>query len=491
MKRLFGIGCTISRRGIFGILLFLFMMLTYQIDHAQAKNLVPDASFEKGKAIWVSGDSSSSIDGSIARSGSKSLKLINNGSRKNHNAGQYNIAGVQPGVEYEYNVWVKAKNVTGHGKGGKPLAVIQWRNGKGDKIAKEMYLWAPYGTYNWQALKINLEAPPSAAKVDIVFRSWWDCLTGTTNWDDVSLQPRNLSYRGNITGTYQAEEANIKSGGAVQSAETNYTGKGYFRVTSNTAYLEWNNVSGGATGGARILSFRYALEGGEKYWEVSVNGVSQGTAKPSATGRVNSWASSDWQVKLKPGNNKIRVKMQKSAGPLMDKLTVFQKSGKAATNEDEASNNDDAEPTAGAPIPGILEAEDFDEGGEGTGYHDMTGGNSGTQYRSEDVDIWHSGAEGYYIGATANGEWLAYTVDVGTAGQHRLDLRVATPNSGRLVHLEMDGKNVTGPVKIPNTGAWNTWQTVKTIVNLEPGQHVLRIVFDQGGINLNRIEIHE
>src|SRR5262249_59320324 len=46
-------------------------------------------------------------------------------------------------------------------------------------------------------------------------------------------------------------------------------------------------------------------------------------------------------------------------------------------------------PFGGAPavIPGLIEAENFNDGGEGVGYHDLTTGNAGGAYRSTDVDI--------------------------------------------------------------------------------------------------------
>ena len=40
-----------------------------------------------------------------------------------------------------------------------------------------------------------------------------------------------------------------------------------------------------------------------------------------------------------------------------------------------------------APIPGLIEAENFDDGGEGIAYHDLTTGNTTGQYRQTDVDI--------------------------------------------------------------------------------------------------------
>ena len=39
------------------------------------------------------------------------------------------------------------------------------------------------------------------------------------------------------------------------------------------------------------------------------------------------------------------------------------------------------------PIPGTIEAENYDTGGKFVAYYDTTAGNSGGQYRSDDVDI--------------------------------------------------------------------------------------------------------
>ena len=38
-------------------------------------------------------------------------------------------------------------------------------------------------------------------------------------------------------------------------------------------------------------------------------------------------------------------------------------------------------------VPGTIEAEDYDNGGEGVAYHDTVAGNQGGAYRSDDVDI--------------------------------------------------------------------------------------------------------
>jgi hypothetical protein len=75
---------------------------------------------------------------------------------------------------------------------------------------------------------------------------------------------------------------------------------------------------------------------------------------------------------------------------------------------------------------------------------------------------------------------------VQAAGARTLNLRLASTAAGNTMHVEMDGANISGTVTIPNTGGWQNWTTVSvTTPSLSAGQHVLRVVFDTGGCNLN------
>ena len=50
--------------------------------------------------------------------------------------------------------------------------------------------------------------------------------------------------------------------------------------------------------------------------------------------------------------------------------------------------------------------------------------------------------------------------------------------------------NVTGPVPVPNTGSWKTFQWVGVGgVSLTAGQHILKLVADQQYFNLDTIQI--
>jgi subtilisin family serine protease len=149
-------------------------------------------------------------------------------------------------------------------------------------------------------------------------------------------------------------------------------------------------------------------------------------------------------------------------------------------------NPPDSTPFGGvpAPIPGTVEAENFDDGGEGVAYHDLVAGNAGGKYRQTDVDIESTldTGGGYSLGWVSAGEWLKYTVNVASSGTYTLEVRVASPTLGGMLHVEVDGVDATGPLVVPNTGGWQTWRSVPIAgIALTAGRHTLRLVADSNG----------
>lgn len=148
-------------------------------------------------------------------------------------------------------------------------------------------------------------------------------------------------------------------------------------------------------------------------------------------------------------------------------------------------------PYSGSPvsIPGTIEFENFDTGGEGVSYHDNDASNNGGQYRTSGVDIEACSEGGFNIGWTGSGEWVEYTVDVSSSGNYDFDIRVAGDVGGNF-RIEFGGADVTGTVNVPNTGGWQAWQTVTVSgVALSAGQQVMRLYMNTGGFNLNNVTI--
>ena len=141
-------------------------------------------------------------------------------------------------------------------------------------------------------------------------------------------------------------------------------------------------------------------------------------------------------------------------------------------------------PFTGQPqgAPGTMEFENYDTGGEGTSYHDTTPANEGGQYRHDGVDLKAAAdaGGGYFVGWTNPGEWLNYTVNVASSTSYTVGLRVACGDNGGTFHLSLDGNNVTGPVRMTNTGGWQSWTTLTLPrpIALPAGLHQLRLVID-------------
>ncbi|MEM3341241.1 MAG: carbohydrate-binding protein, partial [Thermoplasmata archaeon] len=140
-------------------------------------------------------------------------------------------------------------------------------------------------------------------------------------------------------------------------------------------------------------------------------------------------------------------------------------------------------------IPAIIQAEEYNTGGEGVGYHDSDSSNSGGQYRTDGVDIETCSDTdgGYNIGWLDDNEWLEYRINVPATGTYTLIYRVASPsgvaNAGKLI---IDGSDLSGSqFDCPNTGGWQTWTSVSKTVTLTGGIHIVRLYIIDNGWNIN------
>jgi len=128
-------------------------------------------------------------------------------------------------------------------------------------------------------------------------------------------------------------------------------------------------------------------------------------------------------------------------------------------------------------IPGTLEAENYDIGGEGIAYHDTDGGNNGGAYRFDDVDVkGNTQSGGFQVGWMNAGEWLEYTAEVAEAGSYAIDVLASTTQSdGPTFSLYIDGGfHAVGAV--PNTGDWDASQPVSLPpADLTKGTHIIRV----------------
>jgi uncharacterized surface protein with fasciclin (FAS1) repeats len=144
-------------------------------------------------------------------------------------------------------------------------------------------------------------------------------------------------------------------------------------------------------------------------------------------------------------------------------------------------------PFFGVPlqIPGLINAVDYDLGGQGVAYSDADPANNPRFYRSaEGVDI-EPFQDGFNISETVTGEWLAYTVNVAEAGDYEMTFLLGSDQDNKKFNLEVDGVNVTGgTLTIPNTGDSRNWATITGDVSLTAGKHTLRFNVVSGGFKI-------
>jgi hypothetical protein len=173
-------------------------------------------------------------------------------------------------------------------------------------------------------------------------------------------------------------------------------------------------------------------------------------------------------------------------------------------------------------IPGRVQCELYDLGGEGIAFHDADSVNHGSghlnppdgsflhEFRmSEAVDISYTKSDGVddndfnftepdpsslYVGWTEPGEWLNFTVSVEESGAYRVGLML-TSNRGGTVSLSVDGKDITGPMTVRSTNvaadtvAWRQWhhwnfQDSLAVIRLEKGIRVLTLrTVSEGNMN--------
>ncbi|WP_119321414.1 carbohydrate-binding protein [Capsulimonas corticalis] len=150
-------------------------------------------------------------------------------------------------------------------------------------------------------------------------------------------------------------------------------------------------------------------------------------------------------------------------------------------------------PFGGTPaaVPGVVEAENYDTGGQGIAYNQTVNGGQ-TAYRADNnsaVGADASASNGYCVGSSNAGQWLRYTVNVASGGAYTLGFRASSGATGGRFHLQDErGNNLTGTVNIPSTGGWSTYTTVSVSgVNLTPGLHVFTLMEDTSGFNIDSI----
>ncbi|WP_048688265.1 polysaccharide lyase family 7 protein [Catenovulum maritimum] len=147
--------------------------------------------------------------------------------------------------------------------------------------------------------------------------------------------------------------------------------------------------------------------------------------------------------------------------------------------------SDATSPGGTTNVPAKIQAENYSD------FYDTTSGNTGGQYRADNVDIQNtSDADGgYNVGWIKAGEWLEYPIFVSSAGEFKADIRLASLRSTGQFDVIVDGNNL-GSISVTNTGGWQNWTTQSiSLGNLSKGNHTIRLEVTGSDFNLNWLDI--
>jgi aryl-phospho-beta-D-glucosidase BglC (GH1 family) len=170
--------------------------------------------------------------------------------------------------------------------------------------------------------------------------------------------------------------------------------------------------------------------------------------------------------------------------------------------------SDEAVPYAIQDIPGVVYPSDFDMGMLNSAYYDdevanyqvstgtYTSWNNGWVYRNDGVDLQEStdnvNSNGYSLGWLARGEWIQYSVNVAAPAVYEVDVRVASTGTDGKFHFQSGSADISAPSSVPNTGAWENWETIKVSgLVLTPEDNKLRFYVDMEGFNVGSFNFSE
>jgi endoglucanase Acf2/PKD repeat protein len=203
------------------------------------------------------------------------------------------------------------------------------------------------------------------------------------------------------------------------------------------------------------------------------------------------WVFEEGEISVNPDN--IHVFTEVGSYPVT--LTVTNAENISRTDSLTITVLGNGTPYLGSPftIPGIVQAEFYDLGGEGVAYHDNDGNNWGVPFRSDegvDIEASNDVGGGYNVGWIEDGEWLEYTIDVPIDGMYKVTPLIASVPGGGRLHIEFRGIDLTGERNVPVTGGWQFWQELQIPpVFLSAGEQVMHVALYNGQFNLNWIEI--
>lgn len=317
--------------------------------------------------------------------------------------------------------------------------------------------------------------------------NWWTTGSGDGPWvmADLEVGVYAMGGAGNYSDAY-------KSGNKVNSQSQSLT---YPFVT---AYLKGNSSSPVTTGGPFVLKGGNAQSGAlTSMWNGDYpigyfpmnrgGGIVLGIGGDNSSGAQGNFYEGVMTTGFATEAMDAEIQANIVAARYGQSSTILSSSSASSS-----SSSVPAEPFVSMVVPGTIQMENYNKGGEGVAYHDDDGTNSGGYYRADGVDVDSIASDGYTLGWLVAGEWTEYTIKSTVTGNLDFAARVSCAMAGGAFHLELDGSAVTPVVSVGSTGGWDVYQIASgTLSNVSQGIHTLRFVIDTSYFNIDWIQFSE
>jgi endoglucanase len=258
--------------------------------------------------------------------------------------------------------------------------------------------------------------------------------------------PAPISGSNNIPGKIESENYSNMSG---VNTDNSFDGGGgrYVGWIDAGDWIDYNvNVN---SSGTYSVNFRVASAyNGARFQLKKSDGSVLSTITVPQTWGWQAWANVTATVQLEAGGQTLRISSLQSNWNL---------------NWIEFTQNSNSNPN----IPGRVEAESFSN---------MNG--IQTQAVSDD-------GGGQNVGWIDWNDWMDYNINVGSAGNYVVYMRVASPYSGGKVQIRNGNGNTLATAGIPQTWGFQSWTTISTVIPLQAGYQTLRVYSQHSGWNFN------
>jgi hypothetical protein len=283
----------------------------------------------------------------------------------------------------------------------------------------------------------------------------WKKLSGPTSFNIISSANASTDISSLTTGDYEFELTVTDNKGA--------TGKDLVKVTV-LASAPTNNPP-------------VANAGNDQTITLPTNTVTLSGSGTDADGSISQYA---WTKVAGPSQMSINnasisnpTLTNLASGTYTMRLTTTDNNNAVASDDVVISVNASAgtPPIAGyQPIPGRIEGESFS-----------------AMYGIKPEATKDAGG-GQNISWVHYNDWLDYQVNVATAGVYTVSLRISSFVNTAKLQIK-SGSTVLKTAIIPNTGGYQSWQTITTTVTLQAGAQILRVQSsDVGAWFLNWME---